>query len=61
MGIIAKRLKVLSWSASTKTKVSVRPCGSVANEKKLSIVHVHLRLIKKILEIPKFLSNKNLV
>jgi hypothetical protein len=33
--IIAERLTVLSWSVSTKTKVSVGLCGSVANEKKL--------------------------
>jgi hypothetical protein len=35
LNVIAKRLTVLSWSMSTKTKVSVGLCESVANEKKL--------------------------
>jgi hypothetical protein len=29
---IAKRMTVLSWSASTKTKVSVSPCGACRGE-----------------------------
>ena len=41
-------LTVLSWSASTKTKVSVGPCGSVANKIGLRPSACICGLIKKI-------------